>query len=257
MFEFHTDSQQGLAYIGLSVWANDTPLDEIVVPVCISDTDSDTDCDRSGASSHGDPLNPIPLASEKDIPAASLHFFDFGAERTIGVLHISGDEYLTWTVANLSSSVGKSITEILLKNFDKELSPDALANTGYALYNLLLPPGDPFAAKARLAIENVAANRIAFTGNKTNAPPLVVRMATYDPEGTFFVPLGMVAIPSNDKKYFLGDLFRVLSPLPSQTCQPLDRCISRWVMVMPPAADQTPDEIQNRSRRIQRLDKCM
>lgn len=37
-FEFHSGSREGPAYVGLSVWANQKPLDEIIVPVCISNT---------------------------------------------------------------------------------------------------------------------------------------------------------------------------------------------------------------------------
>jgi hypothetical protein len=45
------------------------------------------------------------------------------------------------------------------------------------------------------------------------------------------------------QKHFLGDLFRVLSPLPFQNYQPQEACISRWVMVMAPDEDQTPKEL--------------
>ena len=243
LFEFHTGEKEGLAYIGLSIWANDIPLDEVVVPVCISDTDSTNDCDVTRTWFRGDPLNAVPLSKEKDLPAASLHFFDFGSDRTIGVLHVGGDEYLTWTLGTLSSSLGKFIDEILLKNFDKDVGATALQNTGYSLYNLLLPPNDPFASRARQQIEKVVAGRLNLTGNRANAPPLVIRMASYDPDISFFVPLGIVAVPVSDKKYFLGDLFRLLSPLPYQELRPLDSCISRWVMVLPPAVDQSPKEL--------------
>jgi hypothetical protein len=245
LFEFHTGDKEGLAYIGLSIWASDIPLDEVVIPVCISDKDSTDDCDVTKISYHGDPLNAVPLSKEKDLPAASLHFFDFGSERAIGVLHVSGDQYLTWTVGTLSNSIGTFVDQILLKNFDKEVGASALQSTGYSLYNLLLPPNDPFASKARVQIEALVAKRLSLSGKRTDAPPLVIRMASYDSESSFFVPLGMVAVPVGDKKYFLGDLFRVLSPLPLQEYRPLDSCISRWVMVMPPAVDQSPKELKD------------
>ena len=35
-FDFHTRNHEGLAYVGLSLWANEKPLDEIIVPMCIS-----------------------------------------------------------------------------------------------------------------------------------------------------------------------------------------------------------------------------
>jgi hypothetical protein len=250
LFEFHTGDKEGLAYIGLSIWANDIPLDEVVVPVCISDTDSTDDCDVTRTSYRGDPLNAVPLSKEKDLPAASLHFFDFGPDRTIGVLHVSGDEYLTWTLGTLSNSLGKFIDEVLLKNFDKDVGATALQSTGYSLYNLLLPPNDPFASKARQQLEGVVAKRLSLTGNRTDAPPLVIRMASYDSESSFFVPLGMVAVPVADERYFLGDLFRVLSPLPHQEYRPVDSCISRWVMVMPPAVDQSPKELTDARREL-------
>jgi hypothetical protein len=243
-FEFHTGSREGLAYVGLSVWASDKPLDEIILPVCISNADDADSCDSPLHSTyHSDPLNAVPLALDKEVPAAALHFFEFDSDRTIGVLHVKEDEYLTWTIDKLTASLGDFINKTLLRNFDKEVADAALEETGYALYNLLLPPQDPDATKARDAIQNLAATRLKLSGSLADAPPIVVRIASRRPDDTFFVPLAMVAVAVDGQKHFLGDLFRVLSPLPFQSYQPEQACISRWVMVMAPDEDQSPKEL--------------
>jgi hypothetical protein len=244
-FEFHTGSREGLAYVGLSVWANEKPLDEIILPVCISNAGDAESCDSPSAGStyHSDPLNAVPLALDKEVPAAALHFFEFDSDRTIGVLRVKEDEYLTWTIDKLTASLGDFINKTLLKNFDKEVADAALEETGYALYNLLLPPRDSDAIKARDAIQNLAATRLKMSGSLANAPPIMVRIAPRRADDAFFVPLGMVAVPVDGQKHFLGDLFRVLSPLPYQSYQPEQACISRWVMVMPPDEDQSPREL--------------
>ena len=244
-FEFHTADHEGMAYVGLSLWVSDRPLDEILVPVCISEAgDADSCGSPSGnALYHSDPLNALPLSLEKDTPATSLHFFDFDSNRAIGVFRSRNGDYLTWPIANLTDSLGNFIEKVLLKNFDKEVSDAAFQQTGYELYNLLLPAKDPDAGKARSEIQELIAQRIKMSGSLADAPPFMIRVATFNPTEAFFVPLGMIAVPVDGQKYFLGDYFRVASPLPFQNYQPAQTCISRWVMLMAPHDDQSPKEL--------------
>lgn len=244
-FEFHTEDHEGTTYIGLSLWASDTPLDEILVPVCISDAGDADSCESLGGNAvyHSDPLNALPLAMEKDTPAVSLHFFDFDSNRAIGVFRSKSGDYLTWSIPNLTDSLGSFIEKVLLKNFAKEVSDDAIRQTGYELYNRLLPAGHPDADKARSEIQERTAQRLKMSGSLADAPPFVIRLATLNPVEAFFVPLGMMAVPIEGQKYFLGDYFRVASPLPFQNYQPAETCISRWVMLMAPHDDQSPKEL--------------
>jgi hypothetical protein len=244
-FEFHTGDHEGNSYIGLSLWASDRPLDEILVPVCISDAGDADSCGSVGRNAvyHSDPLNALPLALEKDTPATSLHFFDFDSDRAIGIFRSRNGDYLTWSIANLTDSLGSFIEKVLLKNFEKEVSEEAVQQTGYELYNLLLPAGHPDADKARNEIQELTAERIKMSGSLADAPPFMIRIATFNPGEAFFVPLGMMAVPIEDKKYFLGDYFRVASPLPFQDYQPARTCVSRWVMLMAPHDDQSPKEL--------------
>jgi hypothetical protein len=244
-FEFHTGDHEGNAYIGLSLWASDTPLDEILVPVCISDAGDPGSCESLGRNAvyHSDPLNALPLTLEKDTPATSLHFFDFDTNRAIGVFRSKNGDYLTWSIANLTDSLGSFIEKVLLKNFEKEVSEDAIQQTGYELYNLLLPSGHPDADKARNEIQELTAQRVKMPGSLADAPPFMIRIATFNPGEAFFVPLGMMAVPVEGRKYFLGDYFRVASPLPFQNYQPAQACVARWVMLMAPHDDQSPKEL--------------
>jgi len=244
-FEFHTGDHDGNAYIALSLWASDQPLDEILVPVCISDAGDADSCESAGGNAlyHSDPLNALPLALETETPAAALHFFDFDSNRAIGVFRSKNGDYLTWSIANLTDSLGGFIEKVLLKNFEKEVSDDAIRQTGYELYNLLLPPGHSDADKARKEIQELTAARMKMSGSLADAPPFMIRIATFNPSQAFFVPLGMIAVPIEDQKHFLGDYFRVASPLPFQNYQPAQACVSRWVMLMAPHEDQSPKEL--------------
>lgn len=245
-FKFHTRDVEGTTYVGLSLWVGEKPLDEILVPVCISNVGDVDSCEPLGGNGryHSDPLNALPLALDKDIPATSLHFFEIDSDRTIGVFRTKNGDYLTWSIPNLTDSLGKFIEKVLLKNFDKEVSDAALQQTGYELYNLLLPVGTEGATKARDEIQKLVEERIQKSGRLADAPPFMVRIAPLNPDKAFFIPLGMVAVPVADKKYFLGDYFRVISPLPFQSYQPTPKCISRWVMVMAPYEDQSPKELR-------------
>jgi hypothetical protein len=161
------------------------------------------------------------------------------------VFRSKNGDYLTWSIANLTDSLGGFIEKVLLKNFEKEVSDDAIQQTGYELYNLLLPPGHPDADKARSEIQELTAQRIKMTGSLADAPPFMIRLATFNPTEAFFVPLGMMAVPVEGRKYFLGDYFRVASPLPFQNYQPAQACVSRWVMLMAPHDDQSPKELMD------------
>jgi hypothetical protein len=198
----------------------------------------------------------LPLALDRDVPAASLHFIDFD-DRAIGVLHLRDGDYLTWPITKLAASFGAFIQNILLKNFGKEVSDAALIETGYALYNLLLPPGDPDAMKARGKIEDLTTARLNMSGDPVDAPPIMVRIAPRHIEDAFFVPLAMLAVPVGAQKHFLGDSFRVHTPLAFQSDQPEQSCISRWAMVMPPLKDQSLEELVNaRKEFTQWTDAC-
>src|SRR5205807_1368181 len=50
------------------------------------------------------------------------------------------------------------------------------------------------------------------------------------------IPLGLMMTPrANGPPDFLGYHFRIESPLPVQNYQPVQACISNWVLVRPPA----------------------
>jgi len=250
-FEFRTGDHEGLSYIGLSLWTNGTiPLDEIIVPVCISNAGDTASCDNASLFSayHSDPLNVGPLALEKDLPVASLHLIEFDSDRSVGVLRLKEwpeGKYVTWPLTNLFASMGDFIEKVLLKIFDKEVSDSALQQTGFELYNLLLPPQDSDTHEAREALQALTSARVNSSGPQTVAPQILVRIAPRHLDDAFFVPLAMVAVPIGEQKRFLGDTFRVQSPLPSQSYRPVRACISRWVMVMPPNEDQSPKELRD------------
>ena len=247
-FIVNTGPVEGLGFLGVSMWAKGMiPFDEISIPVCISKTGKTDGCRRADLSSRsgGDPLNAAPLTSETDLPAAVFHFIEFDDTRGVGVFRRQDwteGEYVTWSMNKLSAALGM-FTGSLLKNFEKETSEEALAQTGSELYNLLVPANS--AEAARSALEALAAERVKAVSAAWPPPPsaILVRIAPLDPANSFAVPLAMMTVPVDGTRRFIGDLFRIISPLPRQDYRPLQSCIARWVMVMPPDDPRSPAEL--------------
>ena len=262
-FTVNTGPHEGLGFLGVSIWTKGMfPLDEISIPVCISKsgkTDGCTSVAKATRSrSHGDALNAAPLVSETDLPAAAFHFIEFDDARGVGVFRRNewpDGQYETWSMSQLSKQLA-GFTKILLLNFDTERSEEALAQTGFELYNLLVPASEE---AARREFESFVARRAKLAAAPPAQPPpqILVRMAPLDPANAFALPLAMMTVPVEGTRRFIGDLFRVHSPLPAQDYRPLEACISRWVMVMPPKENQSPSEFVSARQELEEwTDAC-
>jgi hypothetical protein len=235
LLTLRTKDYQGLGFLTVSFWSGMTPIDSMVMPVCVSDSDASDACGTVTAPvvsvSNTDRRNvgaPDPVA---ETWAASLHLIEVPTY-TVAVLQTRDADSapITWqldgTLSDLASTVGS-----LLNNFSTATNDQSIRDTGGALFNAVFPPGASRAKPARAAIQNMLAGRKIQA--RQSIPPLIwVRVDPQNPEKIFSVPMAIAAVDGE----LLGDWFRVQSTLPRQDYRTLDACISRWMKLLPPSA---------------------
>jgi hypothetical protein len=222
----HTGTRQGASYLAVSFWSGITPIDSIVVPVCISESDSLGTCGADippvVSAVNLKRLNvgaPDPAA---EASLASFHFIECPGY-TWAVLQADNAEPLTWQIASLED-VEKRVAAIMT-DFGSATSDQSILDTGTGLFNVLIPPE---ATRARAAVRKLLSDRM----HANDAPPLIwVRVDPRDPAKIFSVPLALASVDGQ----LLGDWFRIQSTLPRQDYRTLEDCILNWKMLLPPA----------------------
>ena len=237
----------GLAPISLSLWANNRPVDEVSVQLCVAPDSGEPTCRGIGDSRFGlKGVDSLKVASETaPFPDAALHFLELGPGRVIGVFRRNDtpeSEYFTWPL-NRSPGDLRSYLSDWVRAFVATRSDEAeLRKRGLGLYNVLFPPDDPQADRARSAWEAFIRPHL---GKDTNAseyrpPSIFVRLIQQVPDPPLLIPLGLTAVSlDNSPATFLGFLFRIETPLDIQSYRSDNNCLSRWVTVVtdPPGDD--------------------
>jgi hypothetical protein len=118
IFPFRTKSTSGLSAFVLSVWADQRPIDEIAVPICIVEHATD-DCpqgsavdaiDLQGADSlRGDPVV---------VPDLALHLVELNTDQVIGVLRCnfcgwSKSTFITWDLDSSRQQIEAALSSTL------------------------------------------------------------------------------------------------------------------------------------------------
>lgn len=250
-----TGRPDGVAPISLSLWANNRPIDEISVQLCVASTSGEPSCQgiaKSQFSLKG--VDSLRVASEVALyPDAAFHFLELDDQRVFGVFRRNdepGTDYVTWPLhtspADLRSYLSHWVSAFVATRSD----PAELYKRGIGLYNLLFPPTDPQAEQARAAWEAFARpyfGKDAGT-SKYQPPSLFIRLLQTGPAKPLLVPLGLTAVPlDNNNETFLGFFFRIESPLDIQSYHSDNTCLSRWVTVVPePAGDDAMKKATSR-----------
>jgi hypothetical protein len=112
--------------------------------------------------------------------------------------------------------------------------PEGLPDAGRALYNMLFPANAEWldAVEARKAFEDLmrANPPIKAPTLAKPAPSLFVRTVLPSLQSDVLMPVALM----NVKGTYVGDSMRVELPLPVQSYRKAARCVSRWVMTLPP-----------------------
>lgn len=235
--KFLTKGRKGLTSIGVSIWHEGKPLDEFSIPVCISDSDDDTNCHGAARLDYSlGGAQVLALGSGVEQPDAALQFVRLDNKLASGVFRLRTWDrysYTTWPILGNLDDLLKSAKDSLLPNFASNDAEGRLLQ-GRALFELLFPDEQTQARQAFLDYV------VPYLDKRGAAPRLFVRLP--DSEFRLSIPLGLMAVPTSSGDRFLGFAFRVETPLDWQDYQDSDKCLSRWVMALPQEGGQ---DIQN------------
>lgn len=240
MFKVRTRSRNlGMTALGLSIWTNGRPVDELTIPLCIATRTDPDPCAGEmplvATTFHG--LDSFRLADEGGAePDASLHFMDLGYQEVKGLFHRNRCDdcpYLTWTLKDQTfSEFAKHLTDTLTSAFQEATDDPQRLRIGSRLYNVLFPSGTEHREKAQAAFEQfVQAHTVAAAPSA--APSIFIRMIGADADTTL-VPFGMMAVMIDQQLEFIGNRFRVEMPLGVQNYELKLAPVDRWALMVPP-----------------------
>jgi hypothetical protein len=256
-FPIHTTELQGMGSIGISFWADNRPVDEMVITYCISTDAGVAQCkasQRGTVSLNG--LDSVRLSTQGSggkgrLPDAAIHFVRLDSDQVLGVFRRNRWEpgrFETWRLKRTAAGLRSYFADTLLPAFGAAVTGAVtevqLQTRGLDLFDLLFPePGPNDAPEAGVArAEFVKFVRDHLDGESpaqsehTQPPSIFVRMLTQDDDSLEVLPLGLLAVKvSETRTEFIGFHFRVETPLEVQNYQPATQCISTWALVLPPA----------------------
>ena len=247
-FRVRTATRVGDAALAFSVWANDRPVDQFTSRFCVAPDQATAAvrCDgRSYVAYTLRGVQAVRLGTEAGSrPDGALHFVDVGG-RILGVLwrKSTPDEFITWpldadvTPQWLEQYLGNTVMPAFYTAGDEA----KLRSVGRAFYNVLFPddPSVPETGTARAAFEafvSAGPRRDGRPRGVRETPSIFVRLVLPTLRTDLMVPLGLM----NVRNEFVGYSVRVESPLPLQAYDPATTCVTRWVVVVPPATEPGP-----------------
>ena len=240
IFPIQTAGLKGIGSIGLSLWVDGRPVEEMTVQLCIA-TDSTAsvvckDKRQLGFGLKG--IDTIRLATESDgsegQPAAALHFFAKDSDDFVIGLFRRNDvpdaAIVTWRLQKKANDLYAYLGDTQLHIFDTAYK-DQFRYHGDELYKLLFPPSDldEDKTKARETFDEFVETHI----RDARPASIFVRMVDPSLDPPLLIPLGLMVV----KGEFLGLHFRIDTPLKTQTYQPSSACQSHWVIVLPDGGD--------------------
>ncbi|MBI5749343.1 MAG: beta-propeller fold lactonase family protein [Nitrospinae bacterium] len=233
--------KDGTAHIGLSIWYNGMPIDELAMAICVSSSEKDSKkCNNTGViidkREGGESLH-VALKTNSKPPDAALHFVKLGQEGiVVGIFHSSEkpNNFIPWKLDKDANELRKYLESTLIPLFNKHFNTDDLPDDGFRLYNLLFPSIE--GKEARGEFKNFIEKNINEKPFSSNEPPSIfIRFVEEKTDKQpFIIPFGLMAVDVTDKrKEFIGYHFKLETPLRVQSYRIESDCISSWLTVLP------------------------
>lgn len=249
-FRIKTRSVLGSTSIALSFWAGGIPVDEMVVPVCISSEAAPPACGPSRPLTVGlRGVDSIRLGAERKgalLPDGALHIIKFDSATLRGVFRCNTcpdwakDYYAVWPLDKSMDEVTSYIGQTLPTDLDNANVTDddiSLIAHGEDLFAEFFggkedENKDQDAARKRF-LDFVSSKALSNQGPGLH-PSLFVRVLGQNSESLPVLPVGLMRVPlGNGSEDFLGFYFRVETPLQRQNYETPHSCISSWRLLVP------------------------
>jgi hypothetical protein len=239
-FQLDTGKHPGTATVGVSIWANGVPVDQLLIPACVGEPEA---CDHDVAAAHS--LNGLDSArialqlEKRPRPDGAIHYVDLWNAGVVGVFRCNTcgwkeDEYKTWMLNYDADQLQYYLSNTIQPAFEsaaKFNDSSSFQATGRDLYRLLMGRN----REAMTAFEEFFERSMLAS----EVPSLFVRLIE-DPYGPpLLVPLGLMSVPAGAGSHeFVGDIFRVEAPLSYQDYSAHSACLDRWALLVPRREEQ-------------------
>jgi peptide/nickel transport system substrate-binding protein len=236
----------GPASLGMSVWADNRPVEEFSSEVCIAANEAEARSvcrDPAPIAYTLGGFDSVRLALEGSArPDAALHFIELpdgaGGREVHGVFRrndAAAGVFVTWRLDESASALETELAQTVMPSFFKATDDTVLQSVGRGLYNVLFPsnPDRKDAAAARRALERFVAAHPRLTAGLPAGklpPSIFVRAVLPTLRSELMLPIGLMYVNGD----FVGFSFRVELPLPIQSYATTTGCITRWFMALPP-----------------------
>jgi outer membrane protein OmpA-like peptidoglycan-associated protein len=222
-----TKQRVGTGHIGVSIWHNWTPVEDLSLSFCISEMG----CAEGTSTASCQEKERVGISSSLP-PAAALHYFGLGSKKVVGVFwnNDNPEQFLRWDMDRSPDEMKKYFLDVLIKKFNKPKPEEEWRRYGNDFFNFIFP-----LRSTREVFRNYVKKHIKKTPFEDENPPLLfIRFTEIKDEMPFILPIGMMAVDlGGGKTEFIGFHFKIESPLKYPNYINEVKCISRWVLSMP------------------------
>jgi len=255
-FDISTGATTGWASLGLSLWHEGRPLDEIIVRRCITHNDAEcSDADtNAGADIGGSDLLDIAQDRSARRPAAALLFVALAPDSVVGVfsqgsMSEPGTGPHVWNLASDSLEFLRNLASSQEQFFN---ATEARHRIGEAITKQLFPPlgdGNEEARAAFNALNEFVGRTRQNEKFAEDRPQLFVRMLRSSNEQVPMYPVSLMNFDGTDEE-FLGYWVEIVSPLRHQRYGTTP-CPVEWQMLIP--WDQKDADLVEASKELDAL----
>ena len=235
-YQIQTLGQGGVTSIGVSIWVNGVPLDELNISLCIGSNSDCADEDTYATTLSGlDSTRIGQQLANRPAPDGAIQFVDLWGTSIVGVFRCNvcnwgPDKYVTWLLNRDADQLQDYLARTIQPAFQFAAGANDNASfeaAGRDLYRVLFGHDDE--------AETVFENFVAQSMLKSEVPSLFVRMLYDETANPLLVPLGLTAVPvEGQRSEFIGNIFRLESPLPYQDYEAQTACLKNWTLLVPP-----------------------
>lgn len=235
----------GWASVAIVLFRNMRPVDEVKAVFCVGNCREE---DKPMVPANASALHV--LSEKSQPPDGALYFLELDRNKLVGLFLDSSSDgtnshnYMSWNVATvegLKDKIGKIFSELNNRYQKKDLE-----RTGRTLMQNIFGNENTEEYKRFKAFVQ---KKIRETENRNVSPSLFVRVVTSDKKVSPFIPLGLLLIMDDTdpcRNFFLGQRFRVISPLPiRQSYARNNNCISSAVAFLPPDGKTSDTALEN------------
>jgi hypothetical protein len=233
--------QDGWATVGIVLFHENRPIDEMKAVFCIGECKAE-----EKPKMHSRPSSFEFFTEKSQPPDGSLYLLELDRGKLVGLFCTeSTAPGLPINCTNLDNDLNKASLDKQMKKIFSELSlydsEKDLKRAGKTLMQNIF--GDEI-QPAYKKFKGFVREKIRLAGLSKKNPSLFVRIVTADGEVSPYIPYGLLLITAEnalEEDFFLGQQFRVITPLPQRQSYAYNQsCVSNYVAFLPP--EQTDNQ---------------